>query len=294
MKKVNYFLALMAVVASIGFTSCSKDNDGGKKGSTPDRFVNIDDPQDIQDALQIGNAQVVKGDLPESTPGNYNLSSSISSIKVNSGGSVILPFIYSGEYTIKTVYIQVIGANGYFSVTPILVVGTQGYAYISINIPKKIGDGSFYVHYLILDSSGSYSNVVISEIFITNDVIDCENAYNYGEQGLTFTPVNLGSKSGEVSIYYDTYSVPDRIDIYQGNTWITGTGENPNSLIPPMCDCDNVLPGFIGDYGNLTFNYDASKGQVITVVVSGCLNGGTAWEWRLVKSPGCNFDENYY
>lgn len=275
-------LLLLLSVAGLLLGSCSKDSDDSGK------WVDIDDPQSVQDGLKIDQAQLVNGKLPKSTSGNYNLSSSISSIQVNSGNSVILPIMYNGGSGIKKVYIQVTGADGHFSVTPVLVVGVDGYAYISIAIPKNIDDGSFYVQYLVQDASGSYSNVVECRIYVTNDVINCANASAEGSQGLTFTPINLGKKSGEVSIRYDTYYVPDRIDIYQGKTWITGTGDNPNSLIPPMCDCSDPLPGFIGDYGELTFNYNPSKGQVITVVVSGCLGGGTLWEWQLVKAPDCD------
>ncbi len=54
-----------------------------------------------------------------------------------------------------------------------------------------------------------------------------------------------------------------------------------------MCNCSSVLPGFVGKKGQLQFNYDPKKGKTITVVVSGCLNGGTSWEWTLRDAPEC-------
>ncbi len=203
---------------------------------------------------------------------------------------IVFQPINSGNSAMQTVFIQVVGAQGHYSVTPVVVNNTRavdGYGYISIGIPKNIDDGSFDIKYLVRDASGSNSNAVTSTIYITNEVINCDNAYAEGEQGLTFTTVHLGSTAGKVSIYYDTYSVPDRIDIYQGKDWITGTGTNPNSLIPPMCNCSSPLPGFVGDNDYLTFNYNPARGQQITVVVSGCLGGGTYWEWELVEAPNC-------
>jgi hypothetical protein len=252
------------------------------------RFVDINDPQDIQNALIINNSSTANGELPPPSSGYNYLSTSINSIKVNAGSTVVLPLIYTGGYDIKKVYIQVTGAEGYFSVNPTLVTGADGMWYISIAIPKNIDDGEFSVRYEVEDERGNISNIVTTKVEITNEVVSCENAYATGQSGLTFTTLYLAEKSGPVVIDYDTYSVPDRIDIYQGTNWITGTGTNPNSPIPPLCNCSNTLPGFVGRSGKLTFDYDASKGQNITVVVSGCLNGGTSWEWALSEAPVCN------
>jgi len=277
MKKYKMFTIFAFALSAFILESCYYEDDS---------WVDISNPQNIQNGLRIENTQTENGKLPQSTPGNNNLSSSISSIKVDADGIVLLPLIYSGGHDIKKVYFQVPGATGYFSVTPYASCSAGGSAYVVIKIPKMIDDGKFVLSYLVQDASGSYSNAVKSLIYITNDVVDCDT-YVEGQQGLTFTTVSLGNKSGEVSIYYNTYTVPDRIDVYQGTTWITGMGANPNCPIPPMCYCNNVLPGFRGESGYLTFNYNASKGKAITVVVSGCLNGGTQWAWYLDKSPNC-------
>ena len=290
MKKIiniSFFLLASLFTISVFHGCLENDNNTLVLPDDTGRYVDITNPQDLQNALKIFQSSLVKGDLPESSGGNYSLSASINSIQVNSGGAVILPLIYTGENNIKKVYIQVSGADGYFSVTPTSVAGTNGYGYISINIPQNIDDGEFSVQYLVEDSSGNISNVVITTIYVTNQVISCENASASGSSGLTFTTLFLGSESGDVRIYYNTYSVPDRIDIYQGKDWITGTGTNPNSLIPPMCNCGSPLPGFVGKSGYFDFYFDAAKGQNITVVVSGCLNGGTSWDWTLVDAPNC-------
>jgi hypothetical protein len=286
--KFNKLTAIFCVLFAF---SCLEDGDKTLLLIDPvNRFVDITDPQDIQNALIIDNSANANGELPSTSSGNRYLSASINSIKVNADGTVVLPLIYTGGYNIKKVYIQVIGAEGYFSVKPVVVVGTNEMWYISIKMPKNIDDGIFSVLYEVEDESGSISNPVTTEIVVTNEVVSCENANAKGSSGLTFTTLFLGEKSGPVTIDYDTYSIPDRIDIYQGTTWITGTGTDPNSPVPPLCNCNSPLPGFVGRSGKLSFDYNASKGQNITVVVSGCLNGETSWVWSLSEAPVCNSD----
>jgi hypothetical protein len=285
--KLNKLTAIFCVLFAF---SCLEEGD--KTLILPDesdRFVDIENPYDIQKSLKIDKVTVVNGDLPASTYGNNGLSSSINSIKVNSGSTVVLPLIYSYSDEIETVYIQVLGAEGsYYSVKPVIVASSgNAFGYISIDMPKNIEDGYFRIQYKVKDASGSISNLVVTEIYITNEVISCENASNSGEAGLTFTTLYLGKTAGKVRIYYNTFSVPDRVDIYQGKTWITGTGDDPGTPIPPLCNCNSVLPGFVGRAGYLDFNFNPQNGQNITVVVSGCLNGGTAWEWRLEEAPEC-------
>ena len=255
-----------------------------------EKFVDIKNPRALQSALQVSQGNLVNGNLPQSTPGNNTLSTSINDVKVNSGGNLTLPLIYTGSSTIDKVYFQVIGADGsYYSVTPTLVQGAGGYAYITITMPGNIDDGNFNIQYVIEDTNGNISNPVNTIVRITNDVVfACGPASNTtGSSGLTFTSLFLGIESGPVNIYYDMYGLPDRMDIYQGETWIAGTGSNPNSPIPPLGNCSNPLNGFVQYSGNVNFNYDSSKGQIITVVISGCLGSGTSWEWRVVSAPFC-------
>lgn len=294
MKYIHKLLIFLFVGLSSPFliTSCLEDEENTLilEGES-NRYVDITNPWDVQQALKIKNSKIINGeDLPNPSSGNYYLSSSISSIKVNSGSVITLPLIYKSSYDIESVYIQVKGADGkYFSVTPTLLpsVTNDIYGYISITMPKNIDDGTFSIRYNVKDKAGRISNIVITVVEITNKVVSCNNASNSGSSGLTFSTLYLGNEGGQVTIEYDTYTIPDRIDIYQGEQWLTGTGDNPNSPIPPMCECKYPLPGFVGKRGILQFHFDPKKGQNITVVVSGCLNGGTAWDWVLTEAPDC-------
>jgi len=270
------------VISALVFTGCDEDEDA---------WVDITDAQNVQNKLKIPKSQTGKGDLPEPTSGNKDLGT-ISSVGVSAGNTVILPILYNSSDNALKVFLQVIGAEGYISASVTSCsssLASGRYGYISIGIPSNINDGSFKIQYLIQDGSGNYSNMVITTINVNNDIKTCSNASASGSDGLTFTTVDLGNKSGEVKIYYDTYTVPDRIDIFQGTTWVTGTGKDPNCPIPPICNCSSATAedGFVGKSGYFEFNYNPSKGKLITVVVSGCLGGGTAWEWRLVDAPNC-------
>ncbi len=273
------------------FTACLKYGDEtivleGKAIKTD--TVDINDPNSVQNSLVFTNETFNRGSFPNSTSGNNSLSNSQSSIAVNNGNTLTLPIIYNSSSEPQIIHLQVVGAtNGYYSVTPTVVQNANGYCYIEFDIPDYIENGYFEIIISVEYADGTISNQIQTTINITDVVINCENAYVSGSSGLTFTNLQLGTTSGNVSIVYDTYSAPDRIDIYQQGTWLTGTGENPNSPIPPMCDCDSPLPGFVGENSTLNFNYNPVNGRTIIVVVSGCLPDGTAWEWQLITSPEC-------
>ena len=285
MKKFKRITIFAFVVSALVLTGCYEETEDDE------RWVDITNLQDVQNSLRIPQSQRVNGELPQSTSGNVDLQS-IPSVGVTAGNTVILPIICSLSTNIQKVFIQVVGAEGHISAsitTCSATLNSGRYGYISIGIPINIDDGSFQIQYLIQYGSGSYSNLVITTINVNNDIKTCENAYAEGNDGLTFTTVELGKVSGPVKIYYDTYVVPDRIDIYQGSEWIDGTGDDPYCPIPPLCPCSTATreDGFIGQSGYFEFNFNASKGSTITVVVSGCLYGGTAWKWHLVEAPNC-------
>lgn len=103
-----------------------------------------------------------------------------------------------------------------------------------------------------------------------------------GNEGLTFTTLTLGDTAGTVTVDYDTYSIPDRIDVYYDNKWVAGTGSDPGP-IPPQKNCSDVVAGdgFLGTTGVLSIAYDPAISKEVTVVVSGCLGSSTAWDYTV-------------
>ena len=246
--------------------------------------VSPSDANNLQAVLIIPGGSLVSGNMPTTSSTNAPvLSANQTSASINPNHQLLLPFNYTSTAGISKIYVQVKTAtNGYIQVGGVSSASNTGTIVLPISIPGKVKYGNFTIIYVIIDNSGNVSNILTTEVIITAPVT-CATATVDGAEGLTFTTIDMtGKASGNMSINYDTYTVPDRIDVYQNGTWLTGTGTNPNSTIPPQCDCGTPLPGFVGQTGTLTFPYDASKSKHITVVVSGCLGGGTAWTWTMV------------
>jgi hypothetical protein len=256
---------------------------GCKKSSSSNAVdsVSCSDANLLQAALSVTGGVLKSGTFPtSSTSGAPILSAFQSSAGLSAGHSLLLPFNYASGFGISKVLVMVQNAtNGYIETSSYSSSGNTGTIVLSISIPGKVKYGSFTLRYIIIDNSGNVSNMISTDIVI-NAPVTCANASVSGSEGLTFTTIDMtGKSSGSMTLSYDTYSVPDRIDVYQGSKWLAGTGTNPNSPIPPQCNCSTPLPGFIGATGTLTFPYDANLSKDITVVVSGCLGGGTAWDW---------------
>ena len=258
---------------------------GCKKSSSPSPTVDsiaASDASKLQAVLIIPGATGKTGTFP--TPSTVNapvISANQSSASISPSYQLMLPFYYSSSNGIAKIIVQVYGATGYLEVTGFSSTSNTGTVVLPITIPGKVKYGNFQLVYVIIDNGGNISNVLTTDVVLTAPVT-CATATVNGAEGLTFTTIDMtGKSSATLSLTYDTYSVPDRIDVYQNGTWLTGTGTNPNSTIPPQCDCSTPLPGFIGATGTLTFQYDAGKSKNITVVVSGCLGGGTAWTWTM-------------
>ncbi|MCF6307501.1 MAG: hypothetical protein L3J09_06055 [Flavobacteriaceae bacterium] len=78
-----------------------------------------------------------------------------------------------------------------------------------------------------------------------------------GSDGLTIFTCDLGQTSGNVTINYDTYSIPDRIDLFYNGAWIDGTGSAlGQNQFPPVMDCSGtIVDGYVGETCSFNFNY---------------------------------------
>jgi len=237
----------------------------------------------LQKAVTISDSKITSGTMPDSTnsPNAPKITIFQPSASTGTGYQLILPIQFTSSSELKFIYLQIEGAtNGYIKINVTEYKKGFGTIIIPLNIPENVCLGKFAVRFCLVDHYGLVSSYKQTEIVI-KDPLECSNASNSGTEGLTFTQVDLGSVSGNVSLNYDTCSVPDRVDVFQGKTWLGGTGTNPESVIPPLCNCNSLLNGFIGKKGKIDFRYDPSKGRIITIVVSGCLGGGTAWQWDM-------------
>ena len=286
MKHLDKFILsfgfILLICLAIFSNSCKKDTTTGGGPATPVKdSVPTTDANALQNAITITNGVLTAGALPVAStdPAAPTISNFQPSSSTSAGYQLLLPFDYTAATNWKHIYLQVVGAtNGYFNITNTSKL--TGVFAIPINIPGHIKNGTFSIIFSVVDNNGLVSSYVTTIIVIKN-ALGCTNASNSGSEGLTFTQVDLGNTAGTASLYYDTYTVPDRVDLFQGTTWLGGTGTNPGTTIPPLCNCSTPLPGFIGASGTITFNYNPANGRIVTVVVSGCLGGGTAWVWNL-------------
>jgi hypothetical protein len=275
---VSFSLLLIIPLAMFSTTSCDLfSHDNG-----PDSIF-TEDANGLQEVITIPNGSLVSGTLPASSTSSSspNVSSYQSSASISAGYQLILPVAYASNNGWDYIYLQILGAtNGYYKITNPGTSTNSGTIVIPMNIPGNVVKGEFTIEFCIVDANGLISSYR-QTLIVIRSTLQCVNASNSGHEGLTFTQVDLGSKAGQVSLSYNTYTVPDRVDVFQGNTWLGGTGLNPGSIVPPLCNCNSLLPGFIGERSSIDFNYEPSKGRIITIVVSGCLGGGTAWVWNL-------------
>jgi hypothetical protein len=99
--------------------------------------------------------------------------------------------------------------------------------------------------------------------------------------------LTFGDKVGWITIDYDTYTVPDRIDVRYNNKWVASTGSVLSGNSPPTKLCSSVTAGdgFIGAKGSFKIFYDGKVSKKLDIYVSGCLEGGTLWEFKVRECP---------
>ncbi len=277
MKKISTLLLFTVLSFTVLLFNCCK-----KSGTTK---VSPSNPNALTSVLVIPNAVSVNSAiLPTPSPSTVApvVTTIDNNISYSSGSQIVLPVtvVSPTHSNIKGVYIQVKGSSTYFDL-PINSASSNALISLPINLPSVLGPGVFTLILEFYDYAGHIS--VIYEVTITiTDPLNCGVTKVSGGQGLSSNIFTLSNTAGSVKINYDTYIVPDKIDVFQGGNWIAGTGSstNRNTLRRPLnCGAATVALGYVGKQGEFNFNYDPSLGKTIEVVVSGCENGGTAWQY---------------
>jgi hypothetical protein len=277
---MNMKKTILLCILSISIFSCSSDDTGGSNGS-----VSPSDADGLSEILVIPNAEVVNSpDLPPSSDAGVApvISYIDTNISYSSGSQIIIPSNVASPTAsnIAGVYIQVKGASTYFDV-PINAATYNGTFTIPVDLPLNVEDGDFILVLKFYDTMGNIS--AITEIFVkVTSPNNCDETKVSGGEGLTSTIFNLPNKAGLITIAYDTFSVRDKIDVFQNGIWIGGTGQTTvrNTLRRPLsCAAATENLGYVGTNSEFEFTYSPGAGTEIEVVVSGCENGGTAWEY---------------
>lgn len=271
MKKI-FFLLAMAVFLS----NCSKDE-------PQQQLLNIDpsDSEALANEITFTPSTTKVAGLPPapSTSPSAPVITNASSASVVASGTVFIPVTYTSSAVPTSLIIQVVGANTfYFNIplTGIAGLGANGTITIPMSISSRVLTGSFSMAACVL-TGGELSQPYFIPAQVT-EPLACGNGFVSGSEGVTNTRHQLSGVAGNVTIDYDTYSVPDRIDVFiNGTQWAGGTGSSITPP-PPVSNCASPLPGFVGTFGTITVPVTAST-QYIDVYVSGCLGSGTAWDY---------------
>lgn len=280
MKKL-FRLFFLSLTFSALLVSC------GDKNEDPSKEDEVDpsNADAMTAALVVPGSDIEDGDMPNPTsgPGTPGLTMYDATVSYSAGGQVELPIEYidNSGGGIDGIYFQIDGANQYFDVDLLGATGS-GTIVLPITIPTNVQNGEFCITISI------YSNNQVSESFETcitvTSALDCDVELESGGEGKTSTLHDMGDEPGIVQINYETYTVPDRIDVFYGGVWVAGTGSNPGPTgsVPPLANCSNPTNGYIGADGVFCFPYDPDNhGTLVEVVVSGCIRGGTEWKYEI-------------
>ena len=268
MKKSIYLLVIFALILA----NCSKKSDPAKLFVDPST-----DPERLANEITFTSSTTkVNGLPPTPSASGAPVISNASSASAVASSTVYIPVTYSSSNAPTELYIQVVGATTFYFKIPLTGAPTSGTLTLPMTISANVLVGSFTMSAFVV--SGSLVSVPELIFAAVTEPLACDNGSVSGTDGVTNTRHQLNGKAGTVSIAYDTYSLPDRIDVFlDGNQWKGGTG----SIIsppPPTSDCTAPLAGFVGATGTITFAVTTSN-KYVDVYVSGCLGSGTAWDY---------------
>lgn len=294
---------LAILILGLSLSNCSKSNSSGGGGTNNNQA----DADGIAAVLVVPGTNIVSGDMPIGTGNEIEIIMVDSTVSYSAGSQVRLPIQFNSltRTAICGVRFQVVGAGSYFDMTVDANEISEGIL-LPIGLPANLNAGSFCISITLYDCSGN-SSLAFATCITVSQTMGCDVTRVSGGEGLTSTLHDMGDNPGNVIIEYDTYTVPDRIDIFYNGDWVAGTGPNPGSMgaIPPLADCANPTEGYIGEQGEVCFNFDVSSIQqrhqklpqkrsteeypdlgldspnYVEVVVSGCVRGGTEWEYTI-------------
>ncbi len=284
--RTRHFVSFILLL-SILMQGCEKNN-FKLKTIDPDT-----QPSELSRALLIENAINHPGQAPQSMGlMDLQITNSQKTALITSDNFLFLPFVYSSNNKIAGVYLQIEGADNYWEIPfEPQNLGQSTAEVLSIGIPANVVDGEFFIDYHLFDGGGNTGNtrVLATTVELPQDY--CADGPPFpkveGADGVYNQSFAFGEERGFISIEFNTFSIPDRLDVRYNNEWIRSTGELLSGSAPPIKECKNVVPGdgFLGQRNVFNIYYDPAVSKKVDVYVSGCLDGGTAWEFEVKECP---------
>ena len=238
-------------------------------------------PSELSQALQLSGDNI-GGTAPESTSG-FNIPHIIhhqNSASVTNDNILYIPINVSSQTDVERILLQVSGADNHWIVPAAIEAGQNNHVF-QMGIPDNVLEGQFELGLSVMDRQGAISATAYMSIKVEAPVTLCEDGNTpsriEGTDGLTIKKFNLGSQAGVVTISYQMYTKPDRMDIFYNGQWVTGTGNKVSfgSNIPAS-QCHDGTEGYVSGEGSLSFEYDPAINREVSVYLSGCY-GGTEW-----------------
>lgn len=288
--QINRIMFLLIV--SIGVCGCRKND-----APSPDVYIDpTTQPSALSHALKVENGSNHKGNAPMATTStNLLITEYQETALVTADNFLFIPLVGRTSETVSGVYFQVIGADNYWVVNTTLAADRS--QVLSLEIPANVLKGKFKIQYGLKGVNGSIGKPVELKAEVIGRIEYCSNSQTpekiQGNDGLVSYSFTLGDKAGWVVVDYNTYSVPDRIDLRYNKTWIASTGSLLTQNKPPtkMCSAVTQGDGFVGRRDSFVFFYDGAVSKKLDIYVSGCLDGGTQWDFQIRSCPTSWYSE---
>ena len=239
------------------------------------------DPSGFSKVLNIIGTNI-KGTIPKNTACTFNINYYQSSAVTTQNASLYIPLSFTSAVPIKGVYLQVVGADNYWDI-PITSQQNAGNNYIiDVYVPNNILSGNTRINIVAYGANGCTTNQITMTAQITQSVEICGLGTINGNAGLTVKRLILGDIAGKVSVNYQMYTLPDRMDIKYAGKWVATTDKTvlPDNGIPPSSVCFDGTAGYVAGGNTLTFDYDPKKGKEILIYMNGCF-GQTEWNFSV-------------
>lgn len=228
------------------------------------------------------NGQNIEGEMPIATNmDNTFVNGFTSSASITSDNFLFLPVTFTDENDVVEALVHIKNADNYWQI-PVTPINNS--TNLQIGIPSHVLNGTFIVDYVLKKSDGATSQILETQVGIVSPESEC-SGFSFptisGSDGLTvktYTLPDIGA--GNLTITYNTFTIPDRVDVRYNDQWVESTGDLlSEGEAPPVKECRSVSTGdgFIGTANSFDLAFDTNISNKLDIYVSGCLNNGTQW-----------------
>ena len=181
MRKYQWLIIWTLIVGMAFFASCERAQDMLDpviSEPKPPEVIEDDalDTTALQNRLTIEGATAVGRQLPATSTAETapRIQADVEEINASPGGTVSLPFAYSGTNALAGCIVCIEGVDGYFDL-PYTGAPDALPTAISVGLPQNVALGSFTVCYSVYDDQGQYGNFINVVINVTEpEVVEPE------------------------------------------------------------------------------------------------------------------------